>query len=377
MQRIYDAAVSPGDWAPALNSTATAVGGLCGFLMAGNQPGRRIDLSVGVMANPGLLARFSSALETGPLPPWIETMAVGQARRISDMQSESDYARSEFYNEIVRPQDAFYGAFAQLESTSNQRSIIAFGRTRQARDFADGGVAAFQAVVPHLINALRLRQRLGEADLRAADADAVLDRIDLGVILVDDQARPVRLNSAAEAIVARSDGLSAGPAGLAAGRADETRRLRRAIAMAAAAGTGPTSTDAAVRAATAAARLQVSRPSGLRPLILTVIPIRNLSTSRQQGRVQRAAVFVADPNRTLDTPVGVLRELFGLTAAEAALAIEVGQGDGLQAVADRLSIATTTARTHLTRVFEKTGTNRQAELVRLLASCHQPALRGD
>jgi DNA-binding CsgD family transcriptional regulator len=69
----------------------------------------------------------------------------------------------------------------------------------------------------------------------------------------------------------------------------------------------------------------------------------------------------------------LLQELFGLTAAEAVFAAEISRGDGMQAVAERLSIAPTTARTHLTRIFEKTGTRRQAELVRLLMQCDRLA----
>jgi DNA-binding CsgD family transcriptional regulator len=42
-------------------------------------------------------------------------------------------------------------------------------------------------------------------------------------------------------------------------------------------------------------------------------------------------------------------------------------GDGIQACADRLGITRATARTHLAHIFRKTGTNRQAELVRLLS----------
>jgi DNA-binding CsgD family transcriptional regulator len=50
--------------------------------------------------------------------------------------------------------------------------------------------------------------------------------------------------------------------------------------------------------------------------------------------------------------------------------------DGLQAAADRLGISLATARTHLAHVFDKTGTRRQAELVRLLLRS-QPAIRED
>jgi DNA-binding CsgD family transcriptional regulator len=63
-----------------------------------------------------------------------------------------------------------------------------------------------------------------------------------------------------------------------------------------------------------------------------------------------------------------LRSLFNLTRAEAKFAIEILNADGIQAAADRLSISRATARTHLSRIFEKTGTKRQAALVRLLLS---------
>ena len=66
-----------------------------------------------------------------------------------------------------------------------------------------------------------------------------------------------------------------------------------------------------------------------------------------------AILFVNDPERDV-------------TRAEAALALELLPGRGLQVAADRLRITLTTARTHLAHVFEKTGTTRQAELVRLI-----------
>jgi DNA-binding CsgD family transcriptional regulator len=61
-----------------------------------------------------------------------------------------------------------------------------------------------------------------------------------------------------------------------------------------------------------------------------------------------------------------LRAEFGLTPAEAALAIEIAKGDGRKAAAARLGISVGTARTHLTRIFQKVGVRRQAELVRVL-----------
>jgi DNA-binding CsgD family transcriptional regulator len=62
--------------------------------------------------------------------------------------------------------------------------------------------------------------------------------------------------------------------------------------------------------------------------------------------------------------LGLFTELvrFGLTDAESGVAAEILKGDGRLAAARRLGISDTTAKTHLSNIFEKTGTRRQAEL---------------
>ena len=61
-----------------------------------------------------------------------------------------------------------------------------------------------------------------------------------------------------------------------------------------------------------------------------------------------------------------LRQTNGLTPAEARLALRLARGLSVQEAAKRLEIAITTARTHLQRVYGKTHTCRQSELVELL-----------
>ena len=64
-----------------------------------------------------------------------------------------------------------------------------------------------------------------------------------------------------------------------------------------------------------------------------------------------------------------LRSQFGLTHAQAKLAIEIAKGEGLRVCTRRLGIAMSTGRSHLKQIFQKTDTRRQAELVRLIAAC--------
>ncbi|WP_225766622.1 helix-turn-helix transcriptional regulator [Inquilinus sp. Marseille-Q2685] len=197
-------------------------------------------------------------------------------------------------------------------------------------------------------------------DDRDDGIEDLLDWLDLGVIIADAAARPIRLNRRAGAIVARADGLYATPFGITTAVPEETARLRQAIAM----------------ATTGGARLRLTRPSGSPPLLVTVIPVRPGGDADGRPAAPWVALFVMDPGGASTPSPALLQELFGLTAAEAVFAAEISRGDGLQAVAERLAIAPTTARTHLTRIFEKTGTRRQAELVRLLMQCDRLAPSG-
>lgn len=73
----------------------------------------------------------------------------------------------------------------------------------------------------------------------------------------------------------------------------------------------------------------------------------------------------------IDGQIDNLRRRFGLTRAEAILALEICKGDGRAAAAKRCGISVSTAHTHLNRIFSKTGTRRQAELLRLLLNHSQ------
>jgi DNA-binding CsgD family transcriptional regulator len=70
--------------------------------------------------------------------------------------------------------------------------------------------------------------------------------------------------------------------------------------------------------------------------------------------------------------VQLLRDWYGLTPAEARVAVLLASGLSLDAIAERLGIGANTALTHLKSIFGKTDTRRQGELIRLLLS--NPAL---
>jgi len=106
------------------------------------------------------------------------------------------------------------------------------------------------------------------------------------------------------------------------------------------------------------------------PLHVTVTPLRSKTQIADFPWIgvgtPVAIVTARDPDVDRRRREINLRRRFGLTAAEAGLATEILKGDGRIAAATRRGISDATARTHLSSIFEKTGTHRQAELIRLL-----------
>jgi DNA-binding CsgD family transcriptional regulator len=170
-------------------------------------------------------------------------------------------------------------------------------------------------------------------------------------------------NRAAERMLRVGGGVFLRHDGLRAKTAGETQLLRRIIADCA---------EPRGELGGAGERLRLSREDRA-PLTMLVVPHRARLAWIDVVR-PRAILFITDPGEASVVRRESLRQDFGLTPAEAGFTREVLKADGLKAAADRLGISLTTARTHLAHVFDKTGTRRQAELVRLVLQS-QPAIR--
>jgi DNA-binding CsgD family transcriptional regulator len=190
---------------------------------------------------------------------------------------------------------------------------------------------------------------------------AGLDGLQQGFLLVDAQARILFVNRVARALLDNRDGLELEAGTLSASDIDGGQTLRGLIASCAADANAATGSGGEVA---------LRRGSGRLPLDVLVTPVQpetamaTILLSLQERAV--AIVLVSDPETKVRARVEDLRERFGFTPAEAAFALEIVKGDGRQATADRLGITVGTARSHLSKIFDKTGVRHQAELVRLL-----------
>jgi DNA-binding CsgD family transcriptional regulator len=83
-------------------------------------------------------------------------------------------------------------------------------------------------------------------------------------------------------------------------------------------------------------------------------------------------LFSMDQKGIAEDRLEVAAVIYGLSAAQKRLAALVAEGLSLAEIAERMAISANTARTHLNRVFDKTGVRTQAALVRVLLSTAAP-----
>jgi DNA-binding CsgD family transcriptional regulator len=199
------------------------------------------------------------------------------------------------------------------------------------------------ALAPHLRRALLIGRQLGRLEGMAEIAErAVADPLRPALVL-DGAGRVLLAGPAAEPWFAEGLRIAERQIDLPGA---EGERLRAMLA-----GHSP---------ASAAPGDEVRLPSGRRLRVLLL----GLAAARR-GPGQPAAIVTGIPLMH-EEQVSLLIYRYRLTAAEARLAIEMQRGDGRHAAAARRGIAYATARTHLSRIFDKLGVARQGELVAVL-----------
>ncbi|RVD15145.1 helix-turn-helix transcriptional regulator, partial [Mesorhizobium sp. M4B.F.Ca.ET.017.02.2.1] len=107
------------------------------------------------------------------------------------------------------------------------------------------------------------------------------------------------------------------------------------------------------------------------PAVAYVLPLTE-GPARAAFRPACAAVFVSTTTSASPLPEAVLTTLFDLTPAEARVLLRIGSGLSAPRSAVALGIGENTLKTHLNRIFAKTGTRRQADLVKLISDMGAP-----
>jgi len=275
------------------------------------------------------------------------TVALGE-----EVISPSDLRRTEFYHDWLRPQHILHTMGAIIVRQGALVSICSFVREPHKAPFGDPEKALLAHVLPHMRQALLLRQHvLCLQEVQTALAQA-LDQLPFGYLLVDQHGRVLLLNRTARRILEQRDGLSLMARGLAATRAEDTTRLHHLV-------------QAAARRLPVRGDMTLLRPSLRRPYTLLVTPIATVAGLHAETRAV-AVLFLTDPEQELRLPAQTIAQVLGLTLAEGRLTALLADGQSLQQAAEALEVSQHTARNQLKSIFQKTDTHRQGELVRLV-----------
>ena len=109
--------------------------------------------------------------------------------------------------------------------------------------------------------------------------------------------------------------------------------------------------------------MAVERPSMARALSVRGEPMPS-SDGERDGHL--VILFVTDPDRPPAVSAEIVARTFDLTESESRVAASIAQGATLEETAQEMNLTVSTVRTYLKQVFSKTGTSRQAELVKMI-----------
>jgi DNA-binding CsgD family transcriptional regulator len=351
----YEAATSSSRWRDFLRLFSEVVHAPSAVFLIHDNTNQKANASAAIGVDPGWAKSYQEYFVT--INPWLEgrpfrrgVVAVGE-----QILNDRELVRTEFYNDFLRPQDWFHCCGVKIAQDQLTTSEISAVRSRRAGTFTSSEVALFEYLAPHLQRAVRIHNRIAGLESGLNAATGALDRFPTGIVAVDSDAKVILTNRAADAILQRGDGLLSRD-GLRAASSQETARLRNAIAAVC------TQRDSGILKPETVIR--INRPSGLRPLEVLVCPLPSQSSIRNGGAA--AALLITDPEEGATLDSRALHQLFGLTPAEIRLCIALVKGKSVEEYALEAGISSNTARTHVKRIYAKTGVRRQSELVRLL-----------
>ena len=289
---------------------------------------------------------------------------VEQPIATADLMPYGEFLETRFYKEWVQPQGLVDFVSAVLDKSVTTAAL--FGVFRRERDgiVDDETRRRMRLIIPHIRRAVLVGNVLDLDTSRKATFADTLSGLAAAVFLVDENARIVFANRSGEIMLDDGNILRRQDSVLTTVDPRITTMLPDVIASA-------HDGDAAV----GVNGIAVPLSSPPEPWLAHILPLT--SGARQHTGIQYsavAAVFVHQASLGVPSPMETMAKLYRLTPSELRVLAAVSELGGVAAVAEAVGIAEATVKTHLQRLFAKTGANRQADLVKLVAT-HAGPLR--
>lgn len=288
---------------------------------------------------------------------------IEQPIAVADLMSRPEFRETRFYREWVRPQGLVDCVSAVLDKSATSVAMFAVFRSERDGMVDDEARHRMRLIVPHIRRAVQIGRTSDSKAAEAATFADTLDGLGIGICLLDPEGRIVHANTSGHAIIAAGDILRSVGGRLVVRDAQIDKTLRE---MFAAIGQRNTALGTTGIVIPLVGKDDARYIAHVRPLTLGIF--------HHAGRnhTAAAALFVRRAIFEIPSTLDALGKAFKLTPTELRVLSAIVDMGGVPEVAAALGVAATTIKTHLSRLFEKTGATRQADLVKLVAGYTTP-----
>lgn len=355
IRAAYHGPLEERPWQGFLNAFREAVNANYATLIL--RPPREGD--AGVVLNAVVMSPqiFNSYNETYfSLDPFVN-LPPGEVFTVSEFVGESEFFNSEYYRDYITPSDVRHIMGADMVGRDGLSARLRITRPEARENFGDAEKRLCRLLLPHLQQAIELHSRTLRTESERAFYEDAIDKLAMGVVILDGNAKVLRKNQAAEQLLREKRGLSQVGDALQVGDTQENRAFRTLLEEV---------IDAHRQFQPGFVRaFRIADSGSLTGLGLLVRPLPPIEGSDGSSN-PTAAIFVSDPHQSRQAPSDILIELFGFTPAESKLALRLVNGLTLDEASEELGISRNTAKSHLSSVFSKTGVARQTQLLQLI-----------
>jgi DNA-binding CsgD family transcriptional regulator len=346
---IYEAAAEPDCWPRIMHDIGKAVEAAGGALIA-----RRADAWLGWRCSAALEKGADAFFSSGGLQRsqvLDRLLAFNRAGFVTDQEgfTEEEYAEEPVIKEWCGPNGIHHCTATAVPIPNGDLVVFQVKRRRGDPPFGPAELARLDALRPHLARAGLLAARWRLERLRSATE--ALATLGVPAAILDVEGRVLAANGLIEELASHHVWMPRDRIALIEPAADKL--LRRAIA------------DLGDPAA-ASVRSFPSKGAGDRPVVMHLIPVTGNARDLFGGGLGVLAVTPLSRPSALDA--ALVQSLFDLTPTEARVAGSLAEGLTLDQIAERHKVKLSTIRSQVKAVFAKTGSNRQSQIVALLAA---------
>lgn len=278
----------------------------------------------------------------------------------SDSGDPSTWQDNRYFQAFATPQGVVDTLALGLAMDDHTVASLAFGRHVSERPLTHAAMDELRILASHLRRAVVIGRMLDISAAAASNFAAALNAATAGVVLVDGAMRIVHANKAASNMLAGED-----PIRTIAGKLE----LVSALTPDALSGAVQNATQPDIPGGNGIGILARRRDG--RPLTVHVMPLEQRHAAGISPAAV-AAIFIADAAAGASPPPDVLSTLYDLTPAEARIFAYTVEGKDNAGIGALLAIAPSTVKTHINRIYAKTGQHRRSDLVRLAAELRIP-----